>query len=94
MSANTTPYFDTDVVEYYLDILNMPKLDKSPDDKYYTIESKYEFRPDLLANDLYGDSGFWYVFILRNMDIIEDPIYDFTTGKEIRLPNTQAIRGL
>jgi hypothetical protein len=94
MSSNTTPYYLTEVNDYYLDILNLPELEKSPDDKYYTIESKYEFRPDLLAHELYGDSGYWYVFILRNMDKLEDPIYDFTTGKEIRLPNPRALRGL
>lgn len=94
MSSNTTPYFKTDVKDYYLDLLNVPDVEKNPDDKYYTIEDKYQYRPDLLANDIYGDSGYWYVFILRNMDKLEDPIHDFTSGLEIRLPHPENIRGL
>jgi len=94
MSSNTGPYYDTGIKDYYLDILNMPEIEKNTNDKYYVIEQKYEFRPDKLAYDLYGDSGYWYVFVLRNMDVIEDPIYDFTAGKEIRLPSTNAVRGL
>ena len=94
MSPETSPYFLTDTKGYYLDILKKPEIPKNPDDKYYTIEMKYQYRPDLLAYDLYGDTGFWYVFILRNMDNIKDPIFDFVEGKEIFLPSKQTIRGL
>lgn len=94
MSAESSPYYLTNIKDYYLDILDKPEIPKNPDDKYYTIELKYQYRPDKLAKDLYGDSGYWYVFILRNMDVLEDPIFDFTEGKEIRLPSKRAIRGL
>lgn len=94
MSSDASPYFLTNVNGYYLDILNMPEIPKNSDDKYYTIELKYQYRPDKLAEELYGDSGYWYVFMLRNMDVIEDPIFDFVEGKEILLPSKRSIRGL
>lgn len=56
------------------------------DDFLYTIENRYEHRPDLLAFDLYGKPTLWWVFVQRNMEIIRDPIYDFKPGVQIYLP--------
>jgi hypothetical protein len=41
------------------------------------------YRPDLLAYDLYGDAGLWWVFIQRNLDVLQDPILDFVPGTQI-----------
>lgn len=93
-SSENGPYFKTDTTDFYLDIMNKPKLKSSLDDKYYTVESKYEYRPDLLSNDTYGTPKYWYVFILRNMDLMEDPIFDLEAGMTIRIPTTSNVRNI
>ena len=40
----------------------------------YTIESQYQYRPDLLAYDLYGSTKLWWVFAQRNMNIIKEDL--------------------
>ena len=56
------------------------------------IRDRYNHRPDLLAYDLYDTPKLWWVFAQRNMDIIEDPVYDIETGVEILLPNIADIK--
>jgi len=79
------------VTDFYLDINSLPKIPKSISDDLYTIEPRYENRPDLLAHELYGTTNLWWVFSLRNPDILEDPLDDFTAGKRIRIPTQETI---
>ena len=72
----------------------MPVIKSSENDRYYTIENKYDRRPDLLAYDLYGDTRLWWVFVRRNMNKIQDPINDFRAGITIRLPDKTALAGI
>lgn len=88
------PYFKTDVKDYYLDIINMPILTKSKSDKEYTLEKKYEFNPALLSFDLYGTTTYWWVFIKRNMDQLEDPIFDFKAGIKLYIPSKSSIQNI
>lgn len=78
----------------YLDINNLPKIPKSRGDTIYEIESTYEKRPDLLAAKLYGTVQLWWVFALRNPDLLVDPLEDFTAGKQIFLPTQQTINNV
>ncbi len=64
------------------------------DDTYITIDSKYNNRPDLLAYDLYGNPNYWWVFCSRNIGVIRDPIWDFTTGKEIAIPSKAHLKAI
>jgi hypothetical protein len=75
----------------YLDINELPKIPKSISDDIYTLESRYENRPDLLAHQLYGSANLWWVFALRNPDQLVDPLEDFTAGKNIRVPTQETI---
>lgn len=84
--ANTSPWFSTKVTQGYLDILSIRPVAAEADDFVYAIEPQYAHRPDLLSYDLYGTSKLWWVFIQRNMDILQDPIYDFVPGVEIYIP--------
>jgi hypothetical protein len=86
-----SPYGSTRLVNDYLDIMSAPNIAYSDADEYYTIETKYEKRPDLLAYSLYGDTRLWWVFIKRNMNMMEDPIADFTAGLVIRLPSRSSV---
>ena len=79
------------VNDFYLDLNELPRMPKSAGDDRYVIESKYDKRPDLLAHKFYGDSNLWWVFALRNPDLLIDPLEDFTAGKEIRIPSGKSI---
>ena len=92
---NTSPYFTTPIINNtYLDFLNARPVSAESDDFLYTIEPQYTYRPDLLAYDLYGSSQLWWVFIQRNMDAIQDPIFDFVPGLQIYIPKGGSLRQL
>ena len=81
--SNTSPWFNTPLTKNYLDVLAIRPVSAEPDDFLYAIESQYTYRPDLLAYDLYGDAKLWWVFIQRNLDVLQDPILDFVPGRKI-----------
>ena len=88
----SSPYFKTPVVNGYLDLLNFVDIPAQADDIQFTITSLYMHRPDLLAYDIYGDSQLWWVFAVRNKDVIKDSVYDFVPGQVIYLPKQNTIR--
>lgn len=81
-----SPYSNTPQNRSYLELLKIRSVPAEADDFQYTIETQYKHRPDLLAYDLYGNAKLWWVFIQRNMEVIKDPIYDFTPGTKIFIP--------
>ncbi len=87
-----SPYANTKIVNGYLDVLNFTDIPAEADDIQFTITSLYMHRPDLLAYDIYGDSQFWWVFAVRNKDIIKDSLYDFVPGQVIFLPKLTTIK--
>lgn len=89
-------YINTPVRDFYLDLWKADDIDIGSDetDTEYKIEPKYQERPDLLANEIYGNSRLWWVIALRNRDILIDPIGDFQPGLTIFLPERQRIAGL
>ena len=90
--GRSSPYSKTSTVNGYLGILNFIDIPAEVDDVSYTIASRYMYRPDLLAYDLYGDPQLWWVFAARNKEVIKDSIYDFITGQIIFLPKLAAIK--
>lgn len=89
--ASTSPWFGTPIKNDYLDILEMRKIEAEPDDFRYVLEPQYTHRPDLLSFDLYGTPKLWWVFIQRNMDRIQDPIFDFVPGLEFYIPKKSSL---
>ena len=87
--SNTSPYSTTQEMQDHLGILNPRTITAEQDDQSYTIERTYAYRPDLLAYDLYGSPRLWWVFVQRNPDQLEDPIYDFKPGVTIQLPKKE-----
>lgn len=90
--ANTSPWANTSINQNYLGILKIRPVSAEPDDPIYTIEPQYTYRPDLLAYDMYGTPKLWWVFIQRNLDILQDPIYDFIAGVQIYLPKDASLK--
>jgi hypothetical protein len=88
----TSPYFKTGLIDNkFLDILNYQTIPAQADDIYQQITTTYQYRPDLLSFDLYGKVDYWYVFILRNRDLLRDPVWDFTADKQIYIPKLSTI---
>jgi hypothetical protein len=83
---SNSPYSQTGNYGNYLDVLNYRSITPSSNDQIMTINSTYQYRPDLLAADLYDDAGLWWVFAARNPNTIKDPIWDMKTGVKIYLP--------
>lgn len=88
---NTSPWSSTKITKNYLDILQIRPVAAEQDDYLYTIEPQYTYRPDLLAFDLYGTSKLWWVFSQRNLDIIQDPVFDFVPGTQIFIPKRSGL---
>ena len=90
--SKSSLYGSTPIIGDQLDILNYRRIPHNPDDVPYIIRAQYNYRPDLLANDLYDDPNLWWVFKSRNPEVIDDPIFDFVAGIEIRIPDIDTIR--
>jgi hypothetical protein len=89
--SQTSPWFLTKTKQNYLDVLTIRPVSSEKDDYLYTIESQYANRPDLLAHDLYGEASLWWVFTQRNLDVIQDPIFDFVPGTKIYIPKRSSL---
>lgn len=83
---NTSPYATTSTFGPFLDLMKSRPITKYAADVSFTINAVYQYRPDLLAFDLYGDSSLWWVFTARNPNVIKDPIFDFYPGVTILIP--------
>jgi hypothetical protein len=90
---STSPYYKTAYLEgKFLDIMNYRAIPAQANDKQLTISATYQYRPDLLSFDLYKRSDYWWVFMVRNPDLMIDPIWDFTIGKTIYIPNEATLK--
>ena len=85
-------YLDTSNNEYYLDLMVNRPIPKYSDDLVITISEVYNYRPDIMAFDLYDDSELWWVFAQRNPDTLKNPLLDFKTGTKIFVPKIQTLR--
>jgi|TARA_R110002074_G_scaffold106530_4_gene230111 hypothetical protein len=91
--SKTSPYNSTIVNESgELGILEIRPIPAADDDIIYTIEPQYNYRPDLLAFDLYGSAKLWWVFAQRNMDVVKDPVFDIESGTKIFLPKQSNLK--
>jgi len=89
--SKTSPYVNTEKFGQFLDVANIPNIPQDPADVLYQIDTIYKQRPDLLAYDLYGDVGLWWVFIARNPNILQDPVFDFQPGTIIYVPKKETL---
>jgi hypothetical protein len=85
-SKDTSQYKLTPIKNWYLDLWVPRTVPKSDFDKIIIIPPEFNQRPDLLSNQEYGTPRLWWVFCMRNPDLIIDPINDFVAGLEIYIP--------
>lgn len=90
----TSPYYTTGYSQYFLDVMVNRPIPKSTDDILFTINTTFEYRPDLLAYDLYGDAGLWWVFYQRNPNTLQTPPMDFEAGTTIYLPKIDTLKSV
>lgn len=93
--SKSSPYVNTEQVSKYLDYLdywNGYFITPNSNDELIKLDSKYNKRPDLLSFSLYNTPQLWWVFMLRNPDVIKDPINDFVTGINIYTPSSDSIK--
>ena len=89
---NNSPYFQTGTYGQFLDVMTNRPVTKKDDDILYRIDKVYEYRPDVLAFDMYGDSALWWVFAQRNPNVLKDPLMDFRAGTEIFIPKKTTLQ--
>ena len=95
MAANydaTSPYFTSGYSQFFLDAMVNRPIPMSASDIYYQIPLLYEYRPDMLANDLYNDARLWWVFAQRNPNRLKDPLFDFKAGLGIYVPKMDTLK--
>lgn len=88
----TSPYFATGYSQFFLDVMVDRPIPRYADDELFMINDTYQYRPDLLAFDLYDDSKLWWVFYQRNPNALIAPPWDFAAGTEIYLPKISTLR--
>ena len=88
----TSPYFETKYTQFFLDTMVNRPIPKENDALTFVINSTYQYRPDLLAFDLYGTAGLWWVFYQRNPNTLTAPPMDFKVGTLIYLPKGSTLK--
>ena len=88
----TSPYFETGYSQFFLDVMVNRPIPKEDDDRTFVINLTYQYRPDLLAFDLYGTGALWWVFYQRNPNTLQAPPLDFAVGTTIFLPKVSTLK--
>jgi len=89
---STSPYFNTNYTQFYLDVMVDRPIPKYSDDLPFVITETYQYRPDMLAFDLYQTPTLWWVFYQRNPNTLQAPPLDFKTGTTIYLPKISTLQ--
>ena len=90
----TSPYFETGYSQFFLDAMVNRPIPAQSDDLSFDINLTYQYRPDLLAHDLYGDSRLWWVFYQRNPNTLTKPPLDFVANTSILLPKITTLKSV
>jgi hypothetical protein len=87
-----SPYYTTGYSQFFLDTMTNRPIPRNTDDQVMLINQTYQYRPDLLAYDLYNSAGLWWVFYQRNPNTLTKPPLDFKAGTQIYLPDIATLR--
>ena len=89
---STSPYFETGYSQFFLDVMVNRPIPKEDDDLTFVINTTYQYRPDMLAYDLYQNAALWWVFYQRNPNTLTAPPLDFVVGVQIFLPKMPTLK--
>ena len=90
--SQSSPYFQTKLFGNFLDVMINRTVTPTADDVLYEIDKVYEYRPDMLAFDMYGNASLWWVFAQRNPNALKDPLFDFRAGVQIYIPKKSTLQ--
>ena len=90
----TSPYYTTGYSQFFLDVMINRPIPAQSDDLPFTINQTYQYRPDLLAFDLYDNGGLWWVFYQRNPNTLTKPPLDFVIDTFIYVPKMSTLRSV
>jgi hypothetical protein len=90
----TSPYYTTGYSQFFLDVMINRPIPSQSDDLPFTINQTYQYRPDLLAFDLYDNGGLWWVFYQRNPNTLTKPPLDFVIDTFIYVPKMSTLRSV
>ena len=88
----TSPYYATGYSQFFLDVMVDRPIPRLTDDLSFVINQTYQYRPDLLAFDLYKNANLWWVFYQRNPNSLTAPPLDFKAGVKIFLPKLSTLQ--
>ena len=91
---STSAYYTTGYSQFFLDVMTNRAIPKESDDRLIQINQTYQYRPDLLALDLYDNPSLWWVFYQRNPNTLTAPPLDFKAGVQIYLPKITTLRSV
>ena len=89
---STSPYYLTPYSQFFLDVMTNRPFPRESDDQILVITQTYQYRPDMLAFDLYDNAGLWWVFYQRNPNTLTKPPLDFKVDVQIYLPKITTLR--
>lgn len=90
--GKNSPWYSTNQANGVLEAITPRPIPASVDDVPYQVDPVYNFRPDLLSNDIYDTPKLWWVFAMRNPNELRDPIFDFVAGNIIMVPSTDSVK--
>lgn len=97
MATGKNQYSSTPVKDFYLDTAVLPtavELIRNKPTQTIVVEPKYQYRPDLLSYNLYGNSSYWWVIALINRQQLQDPVRDLKAGMVLRVLSKADIAGV
>jgi len=89
---STSPYYLTPYSQFFLDVMTNRPFPRESDDQILVITQTYQYRPDMLAFDLYDNASLWWVFYQRNPNTLTKPPLDFKADVQIYLPKITTLR--
>ena len=89
---STSPYYQSGYSQFFLDVMVNRPIPKQTDDMMFKINSTYQYRPDLLAHDLYDNANLWWVFYQRNPNTLTKPPLDFKVDTVIYIPKITTLK--
>ena len=89
---STSAYYLTPYRQFYLDVMTNRSFPRESDDQILVITQTYQYRPYMLAFDLYDNAGLWWVFYQRNPNTLTKPPLDFKVNVQIYIPKITTLR--
>lgn len=88
----TSPYALTTQSNWAIGRYQHRRIPPASTDGYEPIPAEFNMRPDLMAAKLYGNAELYWVFMVRNLNVIRDPFWDFLAGVSIYIPTKETLK--